>query len=148
MVKRFVTVARQNGAWYESVSAKDYDRLRCELEAANKHVEILQSGAVENYNVWCEQMAALRCELAEVTADRDMARRSLDELQQRWAENTPAAKYKRELAEANVRLAEAEAVIKQIAHDDLEFGRLKMSAHARYLMDTFLQPADRENVTP
>jgi septal ring factor EnvC (AmiA/AmiB activator) len=41
------------------------DRLRRELDKAS-------SGSVENYNVWCEQMANLRRELAE--AQRDAAR--------------------------------------------------------------------------
>ena len=44
--------------------------------------------------------AALAARLADMTADRDMARRSLEELQQRWTENRPAAEYKARLAEA------------------------------------------------
>jgi hypothetical protein len=35
-----------------------------QLDAANKHVEILQRSAVENYAVWCEQMGVLRSRLA------------------------------------------------------------------------------------
>jgi chromosome segregation ATPase len=50
-----------------------------QLDAANKHVEILQSSAVENYNVWCEQMAALRERLAEASVAEANLHKRLNE---------------------------------------------------------------------
>lgn len=45
--------------------------------------------------------------LREMTIDRNMARKSLDELQQTWADNAPAAQYKKELDTAIAEMAKA-----------------------------------------
>lgn len=78
-----------------AVDAEDYDALSAEnarlrsqlaeatgrLDAANKHVEVLQNTAGENYDAWCKQMAVLR----EREADASMAAANLHKRINEWA---------------------------------------------------------------
>ena len=122
------------------------DEIEC-LLAANRDLQLHFDVAREDADTYRQERddvignyQRVASELAEVTADRNMARRSLDELQQRWAENAPAARYKRELDEANLVSAswKREAELNELAANE-SAGYARELAEARAALDRYGQ---------
>jgi len=98
----------------------EVERLRAEvvrLTQANQGWHLRVSQLTTEATGYAEKMeeleearsitASLTGQLEEMTLDRDMARKSLAELQQTWAENAPAVQYKKERDEAVATIAKA-----------------------------------------